>query len=657
MADWIWQPTEEWIEATNAYRFMRRLGFDTLDRFLEFSREHSEEFWHAMVREAGIEWFAPYDRVLDDSRGVEWSRWFVNGRLNIAWNCLDRHARGRRAGDCAVLWEGDDQSVRAVSYAELAGQVNRLANGLLTLGLQPGDRVALAMPMVPEIVTILYACFRLGLIAVPVFSGFGPGAIADRVRDSGARVLFTADRLERRGKLLPLKDKIDQALAASPGCVEKVIVWRYKGGGVGWDPGRDIWWDELERGPGECNSLPLDSEAPALILYTSGTTGRPKGTVHTHAGSLAQTSKEIYLAFDHREGDRFFWLSDIGWMMGPWEILGNHNFGGTVFLYDGAPDFPGPDRLWRMIERHRINVFGVSPTAVRMAMRHGGDAPRRSDLSSLRLLGSTGEPWDETSYRWFFDHVGGGRLPIMNISGGTEILGCFLLPMPMQPLKACSLGGPAPGMSADVVDAEGRPVRGKTGYLVCTRPAPSMTRGVWGDPQRYLDAYWSKWKGIWNHGDWASVDEDGCWFLHGRADEAMNVAGRKIGPGDIERALMEHPFVAEAAAIGIPDEIKGEAVVAFVVVKPGVAMAEGVLDEMASCVTANLGPAFSPRAIEVVAELPKTLSGKVVRRLIRQSYLGEPLGDLSTLANPSALESFRLGQGPAPVVGDPCPRR
>ena len=643
--EWIWQPTQEWIEATNVYRFMRRLGFDTLDRFLEFSRSRSEEFWDEMVREVGIEWFEPYDKVLVDSRGAEWARWFVNGRLNVAWNCLDRHAQGPRAGDCAVLWEGENGEVRAVTYTELARQVNPLANGLVALGLRPGDRVALAMPMVPEVVSILYACFKLGLIAVPVFSGFGPGAIADRLEDSGARVVFTADKLERRGRLLPLKEKIDQALATQPRCVKKVIVWRYKGGEVAWNHGRDLWWEDVERGPDACGSMHLNSEDPALILYTSGTTGRPKGAVHTHAGSLAQTSKEIYLAFDHRDGDRFFWLSDIGWMMGPWEIIGNHHFGGTVFLFDGAPDFPEPDRLWRMIERHRINVFGVSPTAVRMAMKHGSETPRRSDMSSLRLLGSTGEPWDEASYRWFFENVGGGRLPIINISGGTEIIGCFLQPMPMQALKPCSLGGPAPGMSTEVVDGEGRPVRGQTGYLVCTRPAPSMTRGVWGDPQRYLDTYWSKWKGVWNHGDWASVDADGCWFLHGRADESMNVAGRKVGPGEIERALMRHPLVLEAAAIGVPDAVKGEAIVAFVVAQPVAAITAGVLEDIAGCVAANLGPAFRPRAIEVVAALPKTQSGKVVRRLIRQGYLGEPLGDVSTLADPPALETFRTSRG------------
>ncbi|MCC6859948.1 MAG: AMP-binding protein [Bryobacterales bacterium] len=619
MADkWIWQPSAEWVRGTNVYRFMTRLGCETAEDFLRFSRENLEAFWREIVDEAGIEWFQPYDRVLDESRGVEWARWFLNGKLNIAWNCLDRHAAGPDAGRAAVIAESEDGSVGALTYAQLADRVNRLANGLRSLGLQKGDRVALVMPMAADVVTILYACFRLGLIAVPIFSGFGSGAIASRLEDSGVRVVFTMERSVRRGRTLSLKEKILSWERA------KVIVWPC---------------EELLADPAPCPSLPLDSEDPALILYTSGTTGKPKGTVHSHAGALAQTTKEIYLGFDHRDGDRFFWLSDIGWMMGPWEIIGNHHFGGTVFLYDGAPDCPAPDRLWRMIARHRLNVFGVSPTAIRLLMPHGSRLPRGHDLSSLRLLGSTGEPWDETSYRWFFENVGGGRLPVINISGGTEILGCFLFPLPIQPLKACTLGGPAPGMAVEVVDEHGRPVRGRTGYLVCTRPAPSMTRGIWNDPRRYLESYWSRWKGIWNHGDWASVDEDGCWFLHGRADESMNVAGRKVGPAEVEQALMQHPGVAEAAVIGVPDGITGEAIVAFIVPKPGPAAPE--TGEMAAHAVRVLGAAFRPRAIRLVPELPKTQSGKVVRRLIRQSYLGRPLGDLSTVANPKALEAFQ----------------
>jgi acetyl-CoA synthetase len=631
---WIWEPSREWIRQTNVWRFMEKLGFTEREAFLRYSRENPEEFWDRMVREAGIEWFQAYDRVLDTSRGVEWSEWFLGGKLNIAWNCLDRHVS---SANLACVWESEDGAVRTLTFAQVATDVNRLANALDALGLAKGDRVALVMPLIPEVITVLYACFKLGLIVVPIFAGFGATAIATRLRDSGARVVFTADYARRRGKLLPLKEKLDQALEKHT-AVEKVVVFRYQGGDTPWLASRDLWWNEFLRGQSAVrDALPLDSEDRAFILYTSGTTGKPKGTIHTHAGCLAQMSKEIYLGFDHKPEDRFWWLSDIGWMMGPWTIIGNHNFGGTILLYDGAPDYPGPDRLWQMIERHAITTFGISPTAIRLLMRAG---PPRQRMKSLRLLGSTGEPWDDTSYLWFFGNVGRGRCPIINISGGTEIAGSFLFPLPIQPLKPCTLGGPAPGMATEVVDGDGRPVRGQKGYLVCTRPAPSMTRGIWGDPERYIETYWSRWPGYWYHGDWASVDEDGYWFLHGRADESMNVAGRKVGPAEVEDALIEHPAVSEAAVIGVPDELKGEAIVAFVVAKAGAPASADLEPQLAAHLVESLGPTFKPQAVHVVRELPKTQSGKIVRRLLRQKYLGEALGDLSTVENPHALEEL-----------------
>jgi acetyl-CoA synthetase len=642
--DWIWEPSAKFIESTNVYRFMQRLGIATCQEFVRYSQENLEEFWDELVREVRIDWFEPYRQVLDSSDGVEWSRWFIGGKLNIAWNCLDRHANGAARDRLALIWEGEDGGVRTLTFGELQRETNRLANALRGLNLVARDRVALYMPMVPEVVAILYACFKLGLIAVPVFSGFGYGAVAVRLEDSGAKVLFTADVLERRGRRIPLKEKADQALAKSAlakgGAVERVVVWRYKGGEVPWTSGRDVWWHDFVAGqPDQCVALPMDSEAPALLLYTSGTTGRPKGAVHTHAGALAQTAKEIYLTFDRQPDDRFWWVSDIGWMMGPWEIIGNHNFAGVIVLYDGAPDYPVAERFWQMIERHRVTTFGISPTAIRLLMGKAGTGPDAFDLSSLRLLGSTGEPWDETSYRWFFEHAGRRRCPIINISGGTEIIGGFLGPLPIQPLKPCTLGGPAPGMATEVFDEHGKPVRGGMGYLVCTKPAPSMTRGIWNDPARYIEAYWSRWPGVWYHGDWASVDADGCWFLHGRADESFNVAGRKVGPAEVEECLIEHPAVSEAAVIGVPDELTGEGVVAFVVLKPG-AVLINVSAELSAHIAASMGPTFRPRAIRAVPELPKTQSGKVVRRLIRQAYLNEPLGDTSTVENPSALERF-----------------
>ncbi len=610
MSDWQYQPSREQIEATNVWRFMQRLGFSDREEFLRFSRDNPERFWSELAAEIGIEWFAPYRSVLDVSRGPEWAQWFTGGKLNIVHNALDRHAFGSRANQTAVVSETEDGAVRTLTFSELAAASDRVANGLRAIGIQQGDRIALVMPMVADAVIVLYAALRLGLVVVPIFAGFGAGAIASRLEDSGARVIFTADHLVRRGKQIPLSPKVQEAALKAPS-VEHIFT------------SLDSFADTAR-----CAAVPVDSESPALLLYTSGTTGKPKGCVHTHAGALVQVAKEIWLAFDHREGDRFFWLSDIGWMMGPWSIIGNHHFGGAVYLFDGAPDYPEADRVWQMLDRHRITTFGVSPTAIRMLMR--SSHPEQFRLDDLRLLGSTGEPWDETSWLWFFEKVGRRRCPIINISGGTEIIGCFLFPLPIQPLKPCSLGSPAPGMSADVFDEAGRTVRGRTGYLVCTRPAPSMTRGIWNRPERYLETYWSRFPGVWFHGDWARVDDDGCWYILGRADESMNVAGRKVGPAEIEAALIEHAAVSEAAVIGVPDDVKGEAIVAFAVLKNQQQASEA---ELIAHVAHSMGAAFRPRAVVIVKELPKTQSGKIVRRFLRQTYLGEDTGDTSTIAN------------------------
>jgi acetyl-CoA synthetase len=634
---WIWTPDPDAIRRTNVWHFVQSMGFDNREEFLRDSRENPERFWDSLVHEVAIDWFKPYSTVLDLSRGPEWARWFLGGKLNIAWNCLDRHVQ---TNTTAIVWEAENGSRGDVSFAELHRRVNRFANALSGLGLQPGDRVAMCMPMSPEIVVVLYACLKLGLVLVPIFGGFGTRAIAARLQDSGAKLIVTADYLERRGKRIPLKEKVDQASSLAP-TIERVVVLRYRGGEIPWSPGRDLWWHEfIEKRPEQCDCRHLDSETTAFLLYTSGTTGKPKGAVHTHAGALVQMAKEIYLAFDHKPDDRFFWLTDIGWMMGPWSIIGNHHFGGTILLYDGAPDYPAPNRLWEIIDRHRITTLGISPTAIRLLMR--SSHPQTCSLESLRLLGSTGEPWDDKSYLWFFEQIGRKRCPIINISGGTEIVGCFLLPLPMQPLKPCTLGDAAPGMAVEVVDEDGRPVRGKQGYLICAKPSPSMTKGIWGEDHRYLETYWSRWKGWWYHGDWASVDEDGCWFLHGRADESMNVAGRKVGPGEVEEALMEHPAVSEAAVIGVPDELTGEAIAAFFVPKSGCNGTQHLLEELSDHIARTMGPAFRPVCIRAIPELPKTQSGKIVRRLIRCKFLGEPLGDISSVENPAALQAIEV---------------
>jgi acetyl-CoA synthetase len=374
-----------------------------------------------------------------------------------------------------------------------------------------------------------------------------------------------------------------------------------------------------------------------MIAYTSGTTGRPKGSVHVHGGFLVKIAAEVAYQTDYQKGETLFWFTDPGWIMGPWEIIGTLALGGTVFLYDGAPNHPGPDRLWDMVERHRINILGVSPTLVRALAPLGDEHVTKHDRSSLRVLGSTGEPWNTEPYLWFSRVVGEDRCPIINFSGGTEVGACFLSPTPVVPLKACSLGGPALGMAVDVFGPDGTPLRGGVGELVCTKPWPGMTRGIWGDPDRYIETYWSRWPDVWVHGDWASIDEEGEWFLHGRSDDTLNVAGKRIGPAEVESVLVDHPLVIEAAVIGVPDDVKGEAIWCYCVLKPGASVDAGGISDH---VVRALGGPFRPGAVMFVSELPKTRNAKVLRRAVRAAALGEDAGDLSSLENPSALEEI-----------------
>jgi acetyl-CoA synthetase len=385
----------------------------------------------------------------------------------------------------------------------------------------------------------------------------------------------------------------------------------------------------------------MDAEDTALVLYTSGTTGKPKGTVHTHAGAMAQCAKELGYGFDVKPGDVFFWVTDIGWMMGPWEMIGATFFGAALVLFEGAPNYPNPDRLWEIVERHQVTHLGISPTAIRLLKTSPLDWVRKHDLGSLRILGSTGEPWDPDSYGWYFEHVGGKRCPIINISGGTEILGCHLMPLPITALKPCTLRGPGLGMDVDVFDDDGKPIRGGIGHLVCKKPAPSMTKGFLGDPERYIETYFTRFgPDVWYHGDWAKVDEDGFWFLYGRSDDTIKVAGKRVGPAEVEAALIAHPAVAEAAAVGVPHDIKGETVVCFVVLRPGQAESEPLRDELREQVVKHLGKTLKPEVLKFVRMLPKTRSAKIVRGAIRRRYLGLPLGDVASVENPDSIEEI-----------------
>jgi acetyl-CoA synthetase len=640
----VWSPTPEVVERANVTRFMRANDIATEEELIGRSTEDVEWFWDAVVRDLDIPFLEPYTSVLDTSRGIEWATWFGGGSVNLAHACVDRWAE-RTPDAIAVLWEGEEGSSRRLTYRELRERSDALANGLRAMGVRSRDAVGIFLPPSPEAVVAVMACSKLGAVWLPLFSGFGADAVARRLDDAEATLLITADGFPRRGTPVPMKETADQAAALAPSVRRVVVVERSGRADVPWFDARDVAWNELLTDhAGRFETERLDPEHPLFIAYTSGTTGAPKGAVHVHGGFLVKVAEEVAYQTDVKPGDVLYWVADLGWIMGPWEIVGATALGATVFLYDGAPNHPGPDRLWDMVERHGITQLGVSPTLVRALIPAGDEPVRAHDLSSLRILASTGEPWNPEPYRWFLEEAGGGRLPIINLSGGTEVGACFLSPHPISPLEPCTLRGPALGMDVAVYRPDGTPAEpGEVGELVCRKPWPSMTRGLRGDPERYLDAYWRRFPGVWCHGDWASVDADGFWFLHGRSDDTMNVAGKRLGPAEVESVLTLHPGVAESAVVGVPDEVKGEAIWCFVVAKGE--PPEDLPRELSDLVAEHLGKAFKPSRVIVVPELPRTRSAKILRRAIRATVTGNEPGDLSSLENPSALETIRSALG------------
>jgi acetyl-CoA synthetase len=635
MGEFVWEPNDDVLERANVVRLMRRHGIDDYWELVRRAQEGPEWFWPAAIEDMGLEFSQPWRQVMDVSRGPEWATWFIGAKLNLAWNCVHRWANGERAGVLSGIFLGEDGSRETFTFAQMSEQVTRLAEGLRDLGVGPGDAVAIFLPMSPQVAIASHACAHLGAIQVPIFSGFASPAVAARLADSEAKVVITADGSLRRGKRVPMKEIVDEA-AREAEHLEHVVVWsRFDEGAP--MASRDIFWDELIDGqPGTLKPLEVDSEHPYLLTYTSGTTGRPKGVVHVQGGFLVSIAREAAYQADLHPDDVLHFATDMGWIMGPWTVVGGGVMGCTIVYAEGAPDWP-PDRLWRLVESERVSVLGLSPTLVRALIPHGEPA---TELTSLRVFVTTGEPWNPDPYRWLFERVGGGRVPIINISGGTEVGACFLSPSVAIPIKECSLGGPALGMAMDVVDANGSSVRGEVGELVCRKPFPGMTRGFWGDPERYLDTYWRRFPGVWVHGDWASVDGDGYWFLHGRSDDTLNIAGKRIGPAELESAAVAHPAVAEAAAVGVPHDVKGEVAWIFCVLAPGHDASEELAAEVSDLVAKELGRAFRPDRVVFVPALPKTRSAKIVRRAVRAKALGGDPGDLSSLENPESLEEI-----------------
>lgn len=641
--DIIWRPNSDFRENSHTGRLMRRLGFSGVREFLAWSVLDIRRFWAILLEDMQMEWYTPYEEILDLSGDFPWAKWFVGGETNIVLNCIDRHARGPRRDRTALIWEGDGGEVRSLTYGEFSAEVSRLANAMRAMGMKPGDTAGLFMPMSLEGTLAMYACFKVGVAMIPVFSGFGPQGLAERLTHAKARLVFTADEGVRRGKPVPVKATVDAAIALGAK-VEKVVVHQRTGASVPMTPGRDVTWREFTAAqPAEAETARLPADAVSLILYTSGTTGRPKGTVHTHAGLICGPGREARYCLDLREGELLFWVTDFGWVMAPYELIGAHFNGQACLLYEGVPNHPDPGRLWQIVARHRVTHLGISPTAIRLLISTGEAWTKKHDLSSLRVLGSTGEPWDPESYMWYFRNVGGGRCPIMNISGGTEIGGCLLQPLPVMELTPCTVGMPPMGTDTDVFDEEGHPVRGQVGHLVLKQPIPSLTRGFLNEPERYLETYFSRWPGVWYHGDWAKADERGLWYLYGRSDDTIKVAGKRVGPSEVEAELLKHPGVIEAAVVGTPHPVKGEGLTCFVVLANSHQPSDALREELKDLAVQYLGKSLRPDEVKFVRGLPKTRSAKIVRGAIRKVYLGEEIGhmDMSSLDSPEHLQSIR----------------
>ncbi|HZW55140.1 MAG TPA: AMP-binding protein [Nitrososphaerales archaeon] len=632
---------------------MKKQGIKSFKDLWSKSISDPAWFWASVSEDLDIRWFEQFTDVLDESSGIQWSRWFLGGKTNIALNCLDKHATDDEdSARTALISETENASDRReVTYAELHALANQIANALISeAGIKKQDRVGIYMPMIPEAVAAFFAVLKIGAIVVPVFSGYGSEAISSRLRDCEASAILTAESYFRRGNRINMKETAIEAARSVPSLRSVLILDRASVPAVASVANQElgpavkipqvIHWATVLSHSKSFDTLPMDSEDPFMIIYTSGTTGRPKGAVHVHGGFLVKIAEEVAYQGDVKKEDLLFWFTDMGWIMAPWELVGGLCLGCTVVLYDGAPDYPNPDRLWEVVEKDRVTFLGVSPTLIRALMKYGMDPVKKHDLTSLRAFGSTGEPWNPESYNWLFDKVGNKTRPIVNLSGGTEVGACFLSVHPIMPLKECSLGGPCLGIDADVFGEDGTPLRaGETGELVIRRPWPSITRGLWKNPQRYIETYWSRFPGTWVHGDWASKDEDGYWFLHGRSDDTIKIAGKRVGPAEIESALASHQAVLESVAIGVPDKLKGEAAVCFVVLRPGFVPSEELRAELKQHAGRYLGESLKPAQVRFVTSIPKTRNAKLIRRLAKAAYLGLPQGDISNLENPEALDA------------------
>lgn len=633
----VFKPKEEFVKQTNVKQWMDKHNIKNLDE-LHKKAENLEWFWEEISKEL-VEWYKPYNKVLEWD--APWAKWFVGAKYNIVHDALDKHANSWRKNKVAFIFEGEPGDVQKLTYNDLYIEVNKLANSLRKMGVKKGDRVGIYMPMILELPIAMLACAKIGAIHSVVFSGFSALAFRDRVNDCEVKVVITCDGFWRRGKKVYLKEQADVALEEAPS-VEHVIVCKRTGDGVPWTAGRDVWWHDLVfDAPKECETEKLDANDPLFFLYTSGTTGKPKGIIHAHGGYAVGTAYTLKWVFDIKDEDIWWCAADIGWITGhSYIVYAPLILGATSVLYEGAPNWPQPDRWWEIIEKYNVTTLYTSPTSVRLFMKYGEDWPKKHDLSTLRLLGSVGEPINPEAWMWYYKHIGNEKCQIMDTWWQTETGHFVISPLPITPLKPGSATRPLPGLSADVYNEQGESVQNAGGNLVLPHPWPGMLRGIYKNEDRYKETYWSKFEGEYLAGDVTRKDNDGFFWIQGRADDVLNVSGHRIGNSEVESALVSHPMVAEAACIGKPHSLKGESITSYVVLKGDINPTEELRKELREHVGHEVGKIARPDEIWFVNDVPKTRSGKIMRRVIRSKALGKDVGDISTLANPEAVEEI-----------------
>jgi acetyl-CoA synthetase len=633
----VFHPPKELVEQSNIKQWMDAHGIKDYEELREKAK-NIEWFWSEVAKEV-VEWYEPYQKVLEWNE--PFSKWFVGAKYNIVHDSLDKHVKTYRKNKVAYIFEGEPGDVRKLTYYDLYVEVNKLANALKQIGVKKGDRVGIYLPMIPELPIAALACAKIGAVHSVVFSGFSAGGLAQRLEDSEAKVLITCDGFFRRGEVVPLKEQADEAISKCPN-VKTVIVYKRVGREVPWNTERDRWWHELTAGqPAVCETEKLDSEDLLYILYTSGTTGKPKGVMTAHGGYAVGTAITLKWVFDIKDTDIYWCTADIGWVTGhSYIVYAPLILGATSIMYEGAPDWPEPDRWWQIVEKYGVTILYTAPTAIRMHMRFGEKWANKHDLSTLRLLGSVGETINPEAWMWYYIHIGKQKCPIMDTWWQTETGSFVISPVPLTPLKPGTPTKPLPGFSAGVFDDSGKLLQGVGGDLYLLSPWPSMLRGLYKDLDRYKRTYWSKIPHQYLTGDKARVDEDGYIWVQGRADDILKVAGHRIGNYEIESALVSHPKVSEAVVIGKPHQIKGESIVAFVVLREGVTPSEELRAELREHVANQMGKIARPDELWFVKDVPKTRSGKIMRRVVRAKVLGEPLGDLSTLRNPEAVDEI-----------------